>query len=155
MQDRPTARELLDAVRRFVEREVVPALDGVRQFHARVAANVLAIVGRELGDGETQLIDEWRRLRALLAPATREPSSTRGADEADASVCGDAAVPPRALAAAVAEQNAALAARIRAGDADRGPFRAAVLAHLRLTAEEKLRIANPAYLEQAVAERHS
>jgi hypothetical protein len=132
MQDRPTARELLDAVRRFVDREVVPALEGVRQFHARVAANVLAIVARELADGETQLSEEWRRLRALLEPM-------EGAD----------AALPREIESAVAQQNAALAARIRAGDADHGPFRAAVLAHLRTTADDKLRIANPTYLQQA------
>ena len=55
MQDRPDARELLDAVRAFLEEQVVPALDGTRQFHARVAANVLAIVGRELATGDDAL----------------------------------------------------------------------------------------------------
>jgi len=35
------------AVRGFLEDDVVPALDGPKRFHARVAANVLAIVGRE------------------------------------------------------------------------------------------------------------
>src|SRR5947208_3263750 len=52
MQDRPDVRELLDAVRGFLEEDVVPALEGPRQFHARVAANVLAIVGRELAGVE-------------------------------------------------------------------------------------------------------
>ena len=48
MNDRPTAEELLRAVERFLEREVVPRLDGVPKFHARVAANVVAMVAREI-----------------------------------------------------------------------------------------------------------
>ena len=67
MQDRPTYEELLDAVREFLERDVVPALEGTRKFHARVAANVLAIVRRELAAESAQLAAEWLRLDALLA----------------------------------------------------------------------------------------
>lgn len=130
MQDRPTALELLDAVRTFIESQVVSALEGTRQFHARVAANVLAIVGRELRDGDVQLRDEWQRLTALLG------SAGGGEPPADAG----------ALRVALATLGQELAARLRAGDADAGPWRAAVLAHLRATAEEKLRIANPDYL---------
>ncbi len=45
---RPTASELLDAVRGFLTDQVMPATGGQLAFHARVAANVLAIVAREL-----------------------------------------------------------------------------------------------------------
>ena len=45
---RPTASELLDAVREFLTGEVMPATTGQLAFHARVAANVLGIVAREL-----------------------------------------------------------------------------------------------------------
>jgi aminoglycoside phosphotransferase (APT) family kinase protein len=45
---RPTASELLDAVREFLTGSVMPATTGQLAFHARVAANVLAIVAREL-----------------------------------------------------------------------------------------------------------
>jgi aminoglycoside phosphotransferase (APT) family kinase protein len=45
---RPTASELLDAVREFLTGQVMPATAGQLAFHARVAANVLAIVAREL-----------------------------------------------------------------------------------------------------------
>ena len=55
MQDRPDARELLEAVRGFLDEQIVPALDGTRQFHVRVAVNVLAIVVRELESGESLL----------------------------------------------------------------------------------------------------
>jgi aminoglycoside phosphotransferase (APT) family kinase protein len=45
---RPTASELLDAVRGFLTDQVMPATAGQLAFHARVAANVLGIVAREL-----------------------------------------------------------------------------------------------------------
>jgi aminoglycoside phosphotransferase (APT) family kinase protein len=45
---RPTASELLDAVRGYLTDQVMPATDGQLAFHARVAANALAIVAREL-----------------------------------------------------------------------------------------------------------
>jgi hypothetical protein len=133
MQDRPTALELLDAVRGFLEDHVVPALDGPRRFHARVAANVLTIVDRELRDGEEQQRAEWRRLGVLLG------------------VPGDPTPPERAsdLRDGVLAFTRELAARIRAGAADVEPFRGAVLAHLRATVEDKLRIANPRYLAEA------
>ncbi len=128
MQDRPDARELLEAVRAFLEEQVVPALDGTRQFHARVAANVLAIVGRELAGGDEALRVEWHQLVTLLAAPT-------------------AAVPETgaALFAAVRALNDTLATRIQSGDADDGPWRQAVLAHLRVTAAARLAIANPKY----------
>ncbi len=49
---RPTASELLEAVREFLTDQVRPATSGQLAFHARVAANVLAIVARELELGE-------------------------------------------------------------------------------------------------------
>jgi hypothetical protein len=45
---RPTASELLDAVRQFLTDQVMPATGGQLAFHARVAANVLSIVAREI-----------------------------------------------------------------------------------------------------------
>jgi Domain of unknown function (DUF6285) len=128
MQDRPDARELLEAVRVFLEEQVVPALDGTPQFHARVAANVLAIVGRELTSGEDALRAEQRRLMRLLSVE----------DDAEPMKAG-------ALAASVRDLNDVLAGRIRHGDADEGAWRAEVLTHLRTTAAERLAIANPKY----------
>ena len=48
LHGRPTARELLDAVRGFLTDDVIPNTTGRVSFHARVAANVVAIVEREL-----------------------------------------------------------------------------------------------------------
>jgi aminoglycoside phosphotransferase (APT) family kinase protein len=45
---RPSSSELLDAVRDFLTSQVMPATTGQLSFHARVAANALAIVAREL-----------------------------------------------------------------------------------------------------------
>jgi len=45
---RPTASELLEAVREYLLGHVMPATTGQLAFHARVAANALAIVAREL-----------------------------------------------------------------------------------------------------------
>ena len=45
---RPTASELLDAVSGFLTDDVMPATTGQVAFHARVAANVLGIVAREI-----------------------------------------------------------------------------------------------------------
>jgi len=48
LHGRPTAVELLAAVREFLRDDVMAATEGRVAFHARVAANVVAIVEREL-----------------------------------------------------------------------------------------------------------
>jgi hypothetical protein len=126
VNDRPTALELLAAVRGFLEREVLPGLEGPRRYHARVAAHVLAVVAREIETEEAQLRGEWERLGGLL---------------------GDPAAPPaarEALRDGVRRRNEELALRIRAGEADRGPWRDAVVEHLRRTVADKLEVAQPA-----------
>ena len=47
---RPTAAELVAAVADFLDNDVRSAVEGPVNFHARVAANVLRIVERELTD---------------------------------------------------------------------------------------------------------
>ncbi|HZP29002.1 MAG TPA: phosphotransferase [Acidimicrobiia bacterium] len=60
---RPTARELLDAVREFLTREVMPSTDTKVSFHARVAANALGIVERELAQQPVERpTDDWTAL---------------------------------------------------------------------------------------------
>jgi hypothetical protein len=63
--DPPSIVELLAAVKHFLEHEAMPALDGRVRFHARVAANALAIVERELQYGAAQLEAHRARLSAL------------------------------------------------------------------------------------------
>lgn len=52
--DLPDAAALIEAVREYLERDVMTATTGRVQFHARVAVNVLAMVGRELAEGTAQ-----------------------------------------------------------------------------------------------------
>jgi uncharacterized protein DUF6285 len=108
--DRPTSAELVEAVREFLERDVMAATEGRVQFHTRVAVNVLGMVQREIELGPAQAAAHRERLDALGF-----------------------------------EDEAALAAAIRRGDVDDryDEIKAAVIA----TVDDKLRVANPKYLE--------
>jgi hypothetical protein len=66
LQDRPSAAELLDAVAGFLELDVAPLLDARLRFHARVAVNVLRIVGRESELGPAQRDRQRALLHGLL-----------------------------------------------------------------------------------------
>src|SRR6185295_8845357 len=63
--DRPTAGELVEAVREFLERDVMAATEGRVQFHTRVAVNALGIVERELIEGPAIAEAHAARLAAL------------------------------------------------------------------------------------------
>lgn len=78
--DVPTARELVEAVREWIEREAAGERPPNR-FHARVATNVLATVERELELGPAQSRAHAARLEQLgvaddaaLAAAIRDGS---------------------------------------------------------------------------------
>jgi AcrR family transcriptional regulator len=64
--NRPTLDELLEAVVEFLEKRLMPKLDKHTAFHARVAANVLNIVRRELEQGPGLDAEELARLKDLL-----------------------------------------------------------------------------------------
>ena len=127
MQDRPTYHELLAALERFLEDELLPALEGAARFNTRVAANTLRIIRRELEHEDEQLAAERAGLDELLGPA--EPPAARAA-----------------LHEALHQRNEQLCQRIRSGDVDANPFRAAVLSHVRRTVRDKLLVTNPAWL---------
>jgi len=118
MQDRPTAAELVVAVREFLERDVMAAVDGRVQFHTRVAINALGMIERELtlgADIDARDIAELTALLGASGSASRRDLETM------------------------------LATRIRDGSLD--DQRAAVLAHVRASVQRKLEIANPKYLD--------
>lgn len=50
--DRPTADELLESVREWLENDVMRVDDARVSFHARVAANIIDIVRREYAGAE-------------------------------------------------------------------------------------------------------
>jgi hypothetical protein len=60
--DAPSATQLVEAVREWIERDVMSLTDDRLRFHARVAANALAIVERELEVGAEQADAHARRL---------------------------------------------------------------------------------------------
>jgi hypothetical protein len=73
---RPTAAELVAAVADFLDNDVRAATDGQVNFHARVAANVLRTVERELLDASAgEVIDALGDIgftdEAALAAAIR------------------------------------------------------------------------------------
>jgi hypothetical protein len=115
-QDKPTAAELLQAIREFLEKDILPEATRGRAFHTRVAINVLGIVSRELVFAPTFDAEEHGELRDLLGHDGSLPELIRE-----------------------------LAEHIRDGSLD--GKRDAVMALVRKTVENKLRIANPGYLE--------
>ncbi len=64
--DQPSMLELVDVVRAFIEQRAMPELKGHTAFHARVAANALGIVSRELKLGPAAATEEKTRLATLL-----------------------------------------------------------------------------------------
>ena len=124
MQDKPTAIELLEALAAFLREEVAPKLEGGLRFKALVGANVAGIVAREIALGPGQDRAELARLKALLGE-----DAAAGAEED--------------VAAKVRDLSWELCRRIDAGDADSGPWRDEVLAHLRSCVTEKLAVDNP------------
>jgi len=63
--DVPTSAQLVEAVREWLERDVLPAVSGRLQFHTRVAVNVLGMVERELELGPEQAAAHRGRLEHL------------------------------------------------------------------------------------------
>jgi hypothetical protein len=63
--DAPDAAQLLEAVREFLAGDVMAATEGRVRFHSRVAANVVAIVERELALGPGQAVALKARLERL------------------------------------------------------------------------------------------
>lgn len=79
--DMPRTEEILEAVREFLREDVSAETSGRTRFIARVAANALDIVSRELALGPAQAAAEQRRLERLLG--------ARGTlDELRARLCG-------------------------------------------------------------------
>lgn len=72
LHDVPSARQLVESVREWMERDVLAATTGRVQFHTRVAINVLAMVERELELGTQQSRDHDERLRSLGVGSVHE-----------------------------------------------------------------------------------
>jgi len=66
MQDRPSPSELIGAVAAFLKNVVAPETQGALSFNARVAANALEMMKRELDTAPAEDAAELARLKALL-----------------------------------------------------------------------------------------
>jgi hypothetical protein len=82
VQQSPIAAELLATVVEVLSDEVVPVLTGPVQHHARVAANIVAIVERELRLGGDAAAREHAAIAALINVATIDDvAGDAGADD--------------------------------------------------------------------------
>jgi hypothetical protein len=130
MNDRPTAGELVQAVRLFLETELLGGVSDPRlRYHTLVAANVLAIASREMAGEEDRLREEWRLLAGVL---------------------GEGGAPPaegELLRRGVRGLNERLSAAIRAGAFDAAPRQGELAGVLRALVVRKLEVANPRYLQ--------
>jgi hypothetical protein len=134
MHDRPSVVELIEAAQRHLAQEVAPALAEPRlRFRTLVAANVLAIAGRELTQAEAQAAAEWQRLADLLNRRGKRPEG------------------PRQQWDEIAAMNREVCRQIEAGLYDQPADWQLLLEHCRQTAEEKLAVANPGFLERTRA----
>lgn len=123
-QDRPAAAELLDAVAEYLFAEVRETVPREQRFQVLVAANLCAVVAREVRAGEAPLRADLELFAALLE---REPEE--GGD----------------LGGAVREAQAELSRRLRSGELDDriGEVALALRGHV----QRKLEIARPGYQE--------
>jgi hypothetical protein len=116
LHDRPSYAELLAAVRDYLTREVAATSDRRARFRALIAANVLAVVEREIAAAPADAAAEDAALRAL-----GYPDGTAN------------------------ERRKALCAAIRRGDYDAPERFAAASAYARAMVERKLAVANPKF----------
>jgi hypothetical protein len=86
MQDKPSLIELVGAVQDFLQDKAMPELTGRTRFHARVAANVLAIIGREARFGDAFATAQHQRLQEILCQTGDLESLNR--QFCDALACG-------------------------------------------------------------------
>ncbi len=125
MQDRPDAAELLDAVAAYLFGELRPLVPRDERFRVLVAANVCAVVAREVRAGGEADQADLELFERLLG----EEDSAAGVDR-------EASGSPREAAQRLAE-------RLRAGALDDSLDR--ILADLEAHVRRKLEIARPDY----------
>lgn len=123
MQHPPTAADLLATVAEVLNDEIVPALTGPVQHHARVAASIVAIIERELRHGPAGAVREAQLLGEIFA---LDPAAGQMPDDID-------------------ELRGVVTHQLRAGLADTPAVHAAVWARLREIVQADLAIAKPGY----------
>ena len=164
--DRPTAAELVEAVRDYLSADVLEATEGRVRFHGRVAVNVLGMVVRELAAGPARAAAHRDRLAALgvsddaeLASAIRDGhfDARSGTAPPAAPRAGPDVAPPEApragpdVAPPAGPGTAPPAAPPAEGPDGQGGgpvgVRADVQAVVWASVLDKLAVANPSYAE--------
>ncbi len=134
MLDRPTAEELLDAVRMHIQTHIIPIIKQDRKlyFQTLVAINVLRIVERELNfNCSGYITSEWERVNTILGTNDPLPESNYQ------------------LMKQLKTKNDDLAQGIRSGDFE---LSEALLDHLLETTTDQLNISNPDFLYKLLGE---
>ena len=124
MHNTPTPDELLEVVARYLTEVAMPLLPPAAAFHARVAANAVSVVRRQIALAPAQEAAERARLAALLGSAMPEeavPVADGGLVQAN-----------QALSQAIAQGRVAL-------------DDPALLAHLWQTTLDRLAVDQPGY----------
>ena len=103
--DAPTAAQLVEAVREFLEGDVMEATEGRVRFHARVAGRVLAQVERELAEGDGPARAHTARLAALGYATDGDLAAAIRAGELDDRVAETTAVVRASVTAKLAVAN--------------------------------------------------
>ena len=120
MKVEPSAADLLDIARATILADVAPSLPEDKRYAALMAANALAIAGRELAAPDSTAA-EFARIRELL-PESAPPGNDR---------------------TALREATSRLARAVREGRFDEGEPRMRLLAHLRECVRAQLAVSNP------------
>ena len=79
MQDRPTAPELLDSVAEYLFAELRPEVPREQRFKVLVAANVCAVVARELRAGDEPDREDLALFGELLGREVEDPREAAAA----------------------------------------------------------------------------
>lgn len=125
MHDQPSVRELIQAVKNFVDETAMPELNGRAGFHARVTSNVLGTILRDIEMRESADKREKVRLLDLLNASAETP---------------------------LPKLNDDLCQRIRAGELTIRSDE--LMDHLKMTAIDQLKVDQPNYsaLKKAIEE---
>jgi hypothetical protein len=144
-QDRPDAAELLDAVAEYLFGELRPEVPREQRFKLLVAANVCAVVAREIRAGEGPTREDLALFRELLG----EEGDMRGGSADARGLREEPPDPldPEALDQATRQAADELSRRLRAGELDDrlGELAPKLAEHVR----RKLEIARPGYADSA------
>jgi len=125
MQDRPDATELLESVAEYLFAELRPEVPREQRFKLLVAANVCAVVARELAAGDDPIRADLELFREILGEGP------------------EAATAEGELEAKTREAAAQLARRLRSGELDErlAELSPRLAEHVR----RKLEVARPGY----------